>query len=578
MIRTKMDIMSGMLRTSLIILIAGLLCSSNAISSPPHPSLLEARGAAKAAGQSLSPLPNLADMHARGINMPEDCFGLKKDGRNALLGATAATPFRILAIVVDFSDHVTQTGASFFDTLVFGPGTGTVDDYFDEISYGTIDLVSVNLPSSMGWERAPQTYAYYVNGSYGTGPWPNNSQKLVEDMVDAVDPVVDFSNYDNDGDGYVDILLVIHSGTGAEYSGNANDMWSHKWGINRRLTGEGVYVSAFTVQPEFWASSGDMTCGVYSHELLHGFGLPDLYDIDGSSQGIGRWGIMSSGSWNGTLGSSPAHPCAWSRCELGFTTAINVTANTVGQSISSVNNGGDIYRLWTSGDASSEYFLVENRRQVGYDAGLPSEGLLIWHIDDGKITNEQEWWPGETNTTHFLVALEQADGLYELEHNSGYGDNADCWPGSLNRTDFNGTTGPNSDGYTSGGSFVAVENISAAGETMTADLLVGIAASVVDNDITLPTTFSLEQNYPNPFNPNTSIAFDLSEGSAVKLEVFNILGKQVRVLIDGYVAPGTTTIVWDATDQSGAKVASGTYFYRLTVDNTEQTKKMVLLK
>ncbi len=576
---TTRTIMTRMLRSCLVILIAGLLSSGSALSSPPYPGLVEARAAAKAAGQSLSPLPNLQDLHARGINTPEDCFGLKTDGRNILQGATAATPFRILAILVDFSDNVTQTGASFYDTLVYGPGTGTVNDYFDEISYSTIDLVTVNLPSSLGWNRAPQTYAYYVDGQYGIdGTYPNNSQKLVEDLVDAVDPVVDFGNYDNDGNGSVDILLVVHAGTGAELSGNANDMWSHKWGINQRMTGEGVYVSTFTVQPEFWLSSGDMTCGVYSHELLHGFGLPDLYDTDGTSHGIGRWGIMASGSWNGSLGSSPSHPCAWSRVELGFASAVNVTANLNGQSISSVNNGGDIYRLWTSGAASDEYFLVENRRRVGYDAALPNGGLCIWHIDDTKTTNRDEWWPGETASNHYMVAMEQSDGLYELEHESGSGDNSDCWPGSLNVTDFNGVSNTNSDGYGTGGSFVAVENISAAGETMTADLIVGIAAAVEDDDITLPAAYSLEQNYPNPFNPTTSISFELAERSDVKLEVFNVLGQQVRVLIDGYVAPGTTTTVWDATDQNGSQVASGTYFYKLAVNDTQESKKMVLLK
>jgi immune inhibitor A len=571
---------TGMLRSALVILMVGLLAGS-VTAMPPHPSLLESRAAAKAAGQSLSALPDLDDLHARGIDTPEDCFGLKKDGRTPQAGAAAATPFRILAILVDFSDKVAQTNATFYDNMVFGAGTGTVNDYFDEISYATVDLVTVNLPSSVGWNRAPGTLASYLSGgNYGMGAYPNNSQKLVQDLVDAVDPVVDFNNYDNDNDGYVDLLLVIHAGSGAELTGNANDMWSHKWGVpGVKVTGEGKYVKNYTVQPEYWYSSGDMTIGVYCHELLHGFSLPDLYDTDGSSLGIGRWGIMASGSWNGSLGSSPAHPSAWSRIELGFTTATNITANTTGQTISSVNNGGDIYRLWTSGAASDEYFLIENRRRIGYDAGLPSGGLMIWHIDDAKSNNRLEWYPGEPTYNHLMVALEQADGLYELEHKSGSGDNSDCFPGSLNQTDFNGASSPSSDGYGSGGSFVAVENISVAGETMTADLIVGIAASVEDDDITLPANYSLEQNYPNPFNPNTNIAFDLAERATVKLEVFNILGQQVRVLIDGSVAGGTTIAVWDATDQSGSTVASGTYFYKLTVDDdTEETKKMVLLK
>ncbi|MDD4053142.1 MAG: M6 family metalloprotease domain-containing protein, partial [candidate division Zixibacteria bacterium] len=244
-----------------------------------------------------------------------------------------AGSFKALCIMVDFSDNPGVTSSAEFDTLIFAAQTGTVRDYYDEVSYGQIDLVTVNLPSSMNWKRAPQTYAYYVDNDYGTGsPYPHNTQKLCEDLVDLVDAQVDFSEYDNDGDGYVDALLITHAGPGAEYTGNTTDIWSHKWSISPRNR-DGVLIYNYAIMPEFWNASGDMTIGVYCHELGHVFGLPDLYDTDGSSQGVGNWSLMATGSWNGGMGRTPAHPDAWCKSKVGWLTPTVVSANQTGESI-----------------------------------------------------------------------------------------------------------------------------------------------------------------------------------------------------------------------------------------------------
>ena len=184
----------------------------------------------------------------------------------------------------------------------------------------------MNLPSSIGWQTAPQTYASYVDGKNGTGAYPNNSQKLLEDLVDAVDPVVDFSLYDNDANGFVDVILVIHSGTGAEFFGNNDDIWSHKWSITPRAK-DGVWISSYTIQPEFWIAPGDMTIGVYAHELGHVLGLHDLYDTDYSANGLGQWALMTVGSWNGPSpgGGTPAHPSPCSLFQMGCHTASTVS-------------------------------------------------------------------------------------------------------------------------------------------------------------------------------------------------------------------------------------------------------------
>ncbi|MHC4529519.1 MAG: immune inhibitor A domain-containing protein, partial [Planctomycetota bacterium] len=252
-------------RSALIVTLT-ICMAGTTLAMPPHPSVLEAQAVAKASGRHQA-LPDQDDLHSRGICTPDDFF------RSHLFlspGKAQESPmagsFRVLALLVDFSDHVSAVAPSFFDTLVFDTGHGTVRDYFDEVSYGQIDLVTVDMPSAVGWTRAPQTYAYYVNDTNGIGPYPQNSQGLVEDLVDAVDGVVDFSLYDNDSDGDVDVLLVIHSGTGAELSGSNSAIWSHKWGITPRLK-DGVFIQSYTIQPEYWSTPGDMTIGVYAHEL-----------------------------------------------------------------------------------------------------------------------------------------------------------------------------------------------------------------------------------------------------------------------------------------------------------------------
>lgn len=91
-------------------------------------------------------------------------------------------------------------------------------------------------------------------------------------------------------------------------------------------------------------------------------------------------------------------------------------------------------------------------------------------------------------------------------------------------------------------------------------------------------TFALQQNSPNPFNPVTSISFSLVNSANVNLEVYNIMGQIVATLVDEYLPAGECTVTWDGADMTGTRVASGIYFYRLTVDGTSETKKMMLMK
>jgi flagellar hook assembly protein FlgD len=94
----------------------------------------------------------------------------------------------------------------------------------------------------------------------------------------------------------------------------------------------------------------------------------------------------------------------------------------------------------------------------------------------------------------------------------------------------------------------------------------------------LPTAFSLSQNYPNPFNPETVIRYALPEDSQVELIIYNILGQQVKVLIDAHQNAGYKAVHWDGRDDDGNEIASGLYFYKIKTPKYSESKKMILLR
>lgn len=104
-------------------------------------------------------------------------------------------------------------------------------------------------------------------------------------------------------------------------------------------------------------------------------------------------------------------------------------------------------------------------------------------------------------------------------------------------------------------------------------LNLGVTSVSEKKENNMPNSFSLTQNYPNPFNPSTEITYTVPAGSNVKIIVFNSIGEQVEVLVDGFKNPGTYKLNWDAS-----RYASGIYFYRMQANNFSEVKKMVLLK
>ncbi len=559
----------------LTLLILFALLIPNGAAMPPHPDVITSGNseAGESPGKIIiyNPDPEL--------NAPSKLL--------EIANSEISGSFKALAVLINFSDKANSVNPADFDTVLFVNQQGSVRHYYNEMSFGQLDIVTVNLPSAIGWITAPQTYAYYCNGQNGTGAYPLNSQKLCEDIIDLIDPIIDFSQYENNDNGYVDLLILIHTGPGAELFGpdSTDYIWSHKWSISPRSK-DGVSIYEYTIQPEYWFSPGDITCGVFCHELGHIFGLPDLYDRDNSSNGIGRWSLMSYGSWLGpnSLGGTPAGLDAWSRIELGFNNYTNVSSNSHGVTIGNVEEGGAIYRLWSSGGIGNQYFLVENRQKIGYDTYLPSDGLLIWHIDETRSgisnsNNDYEWYPGHTTGGNYLVALEQSDGLFELDKNISKGNSGDPFPGSYAVTEFTPSTTPNSNNYNGDNTYVSIENISASGPTMTADFYVSLLSDINEElSLIKPASFSLGQNFPNPFNPQTSIEIELSFESSVSLKIYDILGRLIDTPLEGKLRSGKHRVKWNCENNREDKLSAGIYIYKLVTDFGTDSKTMTLLK
>lgn len=387
--------------------------------------------------------------------------------RTAPLDPAVPSFDRPLIILADFdpSPYQHQYTRSQFNELLFSDDiypTGSMNDYFQEVSYGNFSFIA-GLNDVTEWTLASESYAWYCDGESGMGSWPQNSQGLLVDLAYSLDPIVDFSRYDTDGDGFVDAITLIVEG---EADGSDYNFWAHAWGLGgHRIQLDGVWISRYNLVTE--QLNGQIhPIGTFCHEYGHVLGSPDLYDYDYSSGGIGYWGLMGFGGWN--TQQRPSHFCAWTRILYGWIIPTNVTENLWDQSINKVEENPEVYRLWTNGVMGNEYFLVENRQPVGFDENLRGSGLLIWHIDDDQTNNMDE--------NHKWVDLEEADGEDDIDYYNNLGDEGDPYPGiggmnNPNHT-FDISSYPNSNSYSGSPTQVAVIQISESGDPMAADLLV----------------------------------------------------------------------------------------------------------
>jgi immune inhibitor A len=530
------------------------------------------RAGSRAAAPARMPLdPEIVQSyHAQGLAVPADRAEAGFVGRprfhvnrvtrpTSLAGASgaSATTVRAIVLLVGFTDAppggpTVRFRPTVWDSMLFndvyvrgGADTTTIRTlkrFYRTVSYGAVDIVTVNLPSSVGWLTAPHGYTYYCNGDNGFGRYPNNAQRLVMDAVIAADPYVDFSQYATGG--VVRNLFVVHAGSGAEWNGGGTLLWSHAWSVEAddgyghtppALYADGAKIADYSMEPEAGGNTTGEggaaiapllpTVGVYAHEFGHVLGLPDEYDYGYESNGTGRVSLMAGGSWNrmpnvypDCAGNSPARPGAWALEKLGFVTPTVITEQTNGITLPPVtsNGTGSVLKVVYPGSGGAEYWLFENRQQMDFDQGFSrmgagAHGLLVYHVDE-DVMDRTYWLPNEAECVSYGVyrgqrncdcdtlavnasngekwygiSLEQADGLYQLESGTSGGDAGDFFRASA--SSFTPSTTPNTSSYYrygGGTGFAAATNIveSSGNITLdlTADVRVHALAVTVDGD------------------------------------------------------------------------------------------------
>lgn len=376
------------------------------------------------------------------------------------LGTRSDPIERVVTLLIEFTDvsNSPSHSVSYFSTFLFGSTSGSMYHYYREASY---NQMSISGDVGPNWYTSSETMEHYGRDSSGVDDFYGPIYRLVVEAVQLADNDVDFSQYDLDGDGVVDNLIVVHAGPSQESSFNTNAIWSHSWavvdadqnspGIQELNTNDGVQVYKYIMLAE------GSPLGVFAHEFGHALGLPDLYDTDDSSKGIGKWGLMGGGSWLGSPeGSSPSLPSAFSKVKLGWVDPVVVIEPLISESIPSVRSSPTIYKLPIR-DSDGEYFLVENRQREGYDSSLPGDGLLIWHVDKDM--------PDNSNDDHRMVDLEEAD-----EKDGGEDPEEATDPWYENRDGFHPTSEPNSNAYGNERTGWRIKSIGPSGPVMTADI------------------------------------------------------------------------------------------------------------
>ncbi len=326
--------------------------------------------------------------------------------------------FRGLVILVEFNDcSFSYTNAhEIFGDMVTGknytgymsqsqipekiPYTGSVRDYFYDNSSGLFDpqfdiVGPVKIDMSM----------YSPNQT-------SNMQTVMKRVVAAADSEVDFSKYDTDGDGMVDMFYVIFAGGGSNFSGNDSRLvWPHAWNLSSfYVRADNVYMGRYACSTELYGAPATGRIdgiGTICHEFSHVLGLMDEYDTDYESTGgesvhPGKWSVMAGGSYL-NFARTPVGYSLFQRYQSGFTVPQEITDTGlyVLRDIDASNHG---YRI--NSPDPREYFLLENRRKAGnkWNCYGPGEGMLVFRVDS---TSTSVWSSNKIN-------VDPSHNYYEL--------------------------------------------------------------------------------------------------------------------------------------------------------------------
>ncbi len=319
------------------------------------------------------------------------------------------------------------------------PCTGSVRDFFRDNSSGTFlphfDVVGpVKINRSQYYPRPDGTQE------------SNNYEQLMKDAARAADDLVNFKDYDVDGDGTVDMVYFIFSGLGSYVTGNDKRLlWPHQSDLSYSyFRRDGVYLGRYACSVELLGSEdwGVLDgIGTICHEFSHVLGLPDFYDTNNVNEEAcvnpGLWSVMANGA-DYNYGRTPCNFSLYERYALGF--AMPQVIDEAGQfSIEAIHQSNAGYRINTP--VKREYFLLENRQREKWDAELPGHGMLIFRVDS---TNTQPWYWNTVNDNpaHPYYELVRAKGVSASSNDPSPSTSRDPFPGTGRVYHISNTTKP----------------------------------------------------------------------------------------------------------------------------------------
>lgn len=434
--------------------------------------------------------------------------------------SVAQSRWYVPVIMVGFSDNPLTYTAADFDTALFdttgSTPLGSVYDYYQWASNGRLRVTgkvvaTVNLPFPRD---------YYAYNSYGLAreSTPNNMYEMVLDALHACSSGIDWSQFDVDHDGMVDMLWVIHQGVAGETTGDRTCLWS----ITSRLTGgwrfgavfdtnqllpgstnQYFQIDRFSALPELSSiiPGRRAEIGTYCHEFGHALGMPDLYDTSGFpssvvNSGPGRWSLMSYGGYGGQ-GLTPERPAGlggWCTMFLGWTSTFRPQQDTT-ITLRPLMRGDPLVEVWSEGEVHGEHFLIENRQLESFDSTLPAPGILITHVDEGTIAQLLPSNRINAGLTPGLMIVE-ADGNDDLFYGGNRGDAGDPFPGATDRTYISDDGDPNLRTFKGGYTNLALADIAPQGKDLQFRLQVREPGWLVPRDVTAPDPVVLDSPRP----------------------------------------------------------------------------------
>ncbi|MEE0927238.1 MAG: M6 family metalloprotease domain-containing protein [Bacteroidales bacterium] len=346
---------------------------------------------------------------------------------------------KLLVILVGFSDlPFTYTNQDFVNLVSQDNynGTGSVKDYYRDNSDGQFIMdIDVAGPYTL-----PNSMAYYGgNNQYGSD---QNMVRFVSHSLNAADPDVDYSDYDNDGDGRVDAVHIIFAGTPESSTQIANEIWPHRSNVSNEILKDGMRFGPYSCSAEKRNVAAMDGIGTICHEFGHVLGFPDFYDTDYTGNGgnavtPGDWDLMASGSYMNNS-ATPVGLSAFERWIANWFTFDTLSTTSENNSLPALNNIDTTVAYYVE-LSTNEFFVIENRKKTGWDTYLPGEGLLIYHGDWNKIN---PWFTSHSNTIN-VTPSNRGYFLRPASGNEGDVETNRCpFPGATGNTNFTDNTNP----------------------------------------------------------------------------------------------------------------------------------------